>query len=396
MRSGPWKEWIPGVLSKSQLEKLCEEEFLSGVIDAENPIDYSSIDLRLSSQGFQMLRGSVKPSGGRYSRFLSSRHKMAEPLQKDGEGCFVLKQKNTYVFKLRESLQDLKDAEIYGQATAKSSIGRMDVLARLIVDGMDSYDYFNPEGLQGGGDLYLEITPITFNVRVKEGIPLSQLRLFYGKPENVVMKGEELYSALLHDSERKDGTLSVDLTEVKIGGLKASAFCAKEMVKEDSPIDLWKKKDGQRPNPCKYWRFLQAENVKNQKRLKITKGSFYIIRSKEKIALPGGVAVYCRAMDEAIGEMRIHYAGFVHPFFGRNRADEEIGTPLIFEVRGHDVDVSLAHGEKMAHLVFYRMSLDAIESGPNNYNDQTLQLSSIFEEWSPKLKLNGEGSVEAV
>jgi dCTP deaminase len=119
--------------------------------------------------------------------------------------------------------------------------------------------------------------------------------------------------------------------------------------------------------------------------------SFYILRSKEKIILPPGVCVYCRAIDETIGEMRIHYAGFVHPHFGyhirgeRHKRVVEIGTPLIFEVRGHDVHVVLNDDEPLARLQFYRMSRDCSET-PNRkklsaYHDQTLRLSQFFDQF---------------
>jgi deoxycytidine triphosphate deaminase len=102
-----------------------------------------------------------------------------------------------------------------------------------------------------------------------------------------------------------------------------------------------------------------------------------------------GIAVYCRAIDETIGEMRIHYAGFAHPFFGRERADRQTGTPLIFEVRGHDVKVTLTDGEKMARLIFYRMSEDCrlpkqkTRRQKSGYENQTLKLSEFFSpcEW---------------
>ena len=111
--------------------------------------------------------------------------------------------------------------------------------------------------------------------------------------------------------------------------------------------------------------------------------------------MPPGIAVYARAIDEEIGEMRIHYAGFAHPFFGWNRQDKEPGTPLIFEVRGHDVNVSLRDGEILARLRFFRMSQDAVEpkkqdkrpetkgATPDNpYDKQKLQLSKYFADWS--------------
>jgi dCTP deaminase len=110
--------------------------------------------------------------------------------------------------------------------------------------------------------------------------------------------------------------------------------------------------------------------------------------------VPEGIAIYCRASDETIGEMRIHYAGFVHPWFGQ-RDDGKNGTPLIFEVRGHQVDVSLRHGERMANLTLYRMSKNA-EKDTSDYGKQTLKLSSFFSDWPNRLKeVGNNGTVEA-
>jgi deoxycytidine triphosphate deaminase len=146
-------------------------------------------------------------------------------------------------------------------------------------------------------------------------------------------------------------------------------------------IDLWGHPEEERPKPWHHWRFEFADQ---NERLRIVKDRFYIIRSHEKIHLPRGVAVYCRASDETIGEMRIHYAGFVHPFFGSERTDGKRGTPLIFEVRGHDIDVSLRNREKMARLEFYRMAEDAREEEGREmdpYAAQTLKLSKFFAAW---------------
>jgi dCTP deaminase len=103
-----------------------------------------------------------------------------------------------------------------------------------------------------------------------------------------------------------------------------------------------------------------------------------------------------------MGEMRIHYAGFVHPYFGLYREDGKKGTPLIFEVRGHQVPVSLADQEKMATLIFYRMSEDAPELNEEQkaeeakgYGSQDLKLSKFFADWPENIKRNGDGSVEA-
>ena len=165
---------------------------------------------------------------------------------------------------------------------------------------------------------------------------------------------------------------------------------AKQVWTKQSP--LYTGKDG-KSDPCKYWRFWESSD----NRLRIEKEQFYILRSKEKIAVPPGIAIYCRASDETIGEMRIHYAGFVHPHFGLQRKDGSKGTPLIFEVRGHQVHVSLADGEKMANLIFYRMSKDSEAPDPANdeYGNQTLKLSKFFAEWPDKLERDEHGNVKA-
>ena len=90
--------------------------------------------------------------------------------------------------------------------------------------------------------------------------------------------------------------------------------------------------------------------------------------------LPPNLAVYIYAVVEEIGEWRTHYAGFVHPSFG---ATKRYGTPVIFEVRGHNLNVVLRHGEVLAKMQFYRMLED---SDPKNktYEDQELRLSKYF------------------
>lgn len=381
----PWKDWIPGVLNSDQMQ------ILVGAAHIRAPkveLDASSLDLHLSNDGYQMTRGSVKPTGEpSYYSFLENAT-LAKKLVPEQDGTYVLGSRQTYVFKLQEQLgRKLGEIGIHGQATAKSSLGRVDVLARLIVDGMDTYESFNPEGLtKQNGDLYLEITPMTFRVRVKPDISLSQLRLFYGRPDDIeIRRSPELFTTVFHtDNEqdaRRDGSLTVDLSNTNVNGRQAAAFHATGSTTL-APVPLWK--DCQdKPDPTRYWALEESRDM----RLCIKPEDFYILRSKERISVPEGIAIYCKASDETIGEMRIHYAGFVHPFFGLKREDGRKGTPLIFEVRGHQVDVSLADGERLANLVFYRMSRDAKSetapkgAKPDPYENQTLELSKFFDAW---------------
>jgi dCTP deaminase len=400
----PWKHWIPGALNKVQIAKLCDEGLINVGKLRDGALDESAIDLYLSSEGYEMRHGSVKPSSEYHYSWFLKRRELSRRLPKPKSGIFTLHARTTYVFKLQERLErELGAAGFHGQATAKSSIGRVDVLARLIVDGMDTYESFAPEGLgRGSGEMYLEITPMTFPVRVKEGISLSQLRFFYGDPKDVRIEGRELLETVFPGAEHPDGALRVDLTHEEFGGLKVAAFCARQSSSRTIPVALWEALP--KPDPCDYWTFVESDAAR---RLEIQANSFYILRSKEKISLPEGIAIYCRAIDETIGEMRIHYAGFVHPRFGTERTDKKEGTPLIFEVRGHQVNVSLADGERMANLIFYRMSKDSPEKVEEKkkarkrrkkkkaYENQTLQLSKFFKNWPGRLKKNGDGTVEA-
>jgi deoxycytidine triphosphate deaminase len=370
MSSEPWKDWCPGVLSKEQILALSEEKYLEDI--NEGGIGLSAFDLHLTKEGYELMNGTIKPCGDRYFGQLQQptlARKLTDS-DKDGEDQYELNKGKSYIFKLKERLH-LSKTPIYGQATARSSVGRVDVLARLIVDGMKIYEGFHPDDLTCG-DLFVEITPITFDVRVKEGISLNQLRLFYGDPKDSEIKGK--YSWLLDST--CDNVLSVDLTPIQINGqVSTSAFKAKQ-DQDMKPIDLWENDD--KPEPSDYWEM----DIFKDDRLVIRKDRFYILRSKEKIALPAGIAVYCRAIDETIGEMRIHYAGFAHPYFGRNRDDGNVGTPLIFEVRGHSADVNLKNGEKLAKLIYYRMSKEAEKpTEPEHYDKQTLKLSAFFGDW---------------
>lgn len=386
MPMAPWSDWIPGALSKKQLVKLCSEGFIRDVENPEAATGSSSIDLHLTNKVFELIEGSVKPFfQEQYFEALQNKS-LLKPVTLHN-GTFHLKKRKTYLVKLKESLsQNLRDKKIYGQATAKSSIGRVDVLVRMIIDGMSGYDVFEPDHMFEG-DMFVEITPISFDVRIKKGIALAQLRLFYGEPRDAKVRGQTINETCLLNSDNADDLLSVTLEPHVIGGLEVSAFEGGQKS-QDVILDLWKQPAGQRPKPWEFFRFLKASD----ERLLLKPGAFYLLRSKERLTLPSGIAVYCRAIDETLGEMRIHYAGFAHPWFGRNRGDHR-GTPLIFEVRAHDVPMVLRHGEKMARLTFYRMSAEVERPDPRPYDAQELRVSNLFEDFPSELVLGKDGHV---
>jgi dCTP deaminase len=379
----PWKDWLPGVLSKAQMRELVSEGAISTETGSSPELDSSAMDLTLGNRVWKMSQGSVKPNGGDYQSFLAQKSDFAESIDFTNDEL-ELETRQPYVFKLNEKLgRPLRQAKsFYGRATGKSSVGRVDVLTRLIVENMDHYEGFRPESIEGSdGAMFLEVTPMTFPVKVRVGTSLSQLRLFYGAPQDSEIRGKELFQTVLRAPNSDDGGLSVDLAlDEYAPGRRASAFKAtrQEENKTHKPIELWGPPNAR---PEDYWEPVPCDG----KRLRIENSHFYILRSKERLALTRGVAVYCRASDEALGEMRMHYAGFVHPGFGtHHRAESDCGTPLIFEVRGHDVDIVLNDAERLANLHFYRMSQDCDDEDivETPYHNQNLKLSKFFEEWT--------------
>jgi dCTP deaminase len=153
-------------------------------------------------------------------------------------------------------------------------------------------------------------------------------------------------------------------------------------------IDLTRKykkdDDTNKYGPEEYWEIKEPSRKEDENYLEIDTEEFYILRSKERFSLPDDIAVYCRAITEELGEIRIHYAGFVHPAFGssKKRDDEGLnGAPLAFEVRGHNVKAILRDGETLARLKYYRMSQVGDPEDSADYGDQELKLSKVFKDW---------------
>ncbi len=375
--------WNDGVLSKRQLMEFCNAGILTGPDGLKELCGESSIDLRIDGTVYKLKQGSVKPSGPGYLENLMAKS-LVEPVDPEADASVTLQKETTYLLPVSERLEkraELWSMECHGRATAKSSIGRLDVLARLIVDGAKVYEGFTPECLRGStGEIFVEVSPITFPIsRVRKGDSLTQLRLFKNSPFEAELTDKETSNQVLASPDR---SLTVSLVPTPItkasNGRKAVAFKAvQNPASPHEAIDLSTTGDD-RPNPHTYW---EPKDNEDGSYFKIEPPAFYILRSAELISVPNDIAVYCRAIDEAVGEMRIHYAGFVHPRFGLNREDGGCGTPLIFEVRGHNVSVLLAHRERMATLVLYRMSEPYQGIEDSEYGTQTLKLSKHFKDW---------------
>ncbi|MGD1045768.1 MAG: 2'-deoxycytidine 5'-triphosphate deaminase [Bacteroidota bacterium] len=365
-----------GVLNEEQMLQLKGKIVLN--LNAKS-IDGSAFDLHLSNEAWEIDTTAKLAEGETVKDLLKNYNARPKDLSKP------LDKKKVCIIKLKESL-DFRMFEnstgLYGRASGKSSIGRLDILTRLLVDYSPKYDEVPPAHK---GDLYLEVIPISFPIKLCEGFSMHQLRLFKGDPELSVIPSQELNnsSPMLYKNENpvepRNGILRVNLEPDKSSDDNICAFIAKDLDKEldlTLPFNDAKYKY----DPKEYWESIHIE--KKNLGLLMQMDRFYILRSVERLFLPNNVAVACVAYTENLGELRIHYAGFAHPNFGRRRKDKLLGAPLIFEARCHNFQVRIRDKEQFAKIEFYRMSKPSKRTSP--YSDQELKLSNYFSKWENK------------
>jgi dCTP deaminase len=361
-----------GVLSSRQIQAMAEAgQIRLAAPLAHGQIQPASLDLRLGPKAYRV-RASFLPGKRRGVDELLSALKYDE-MSLAGDGA-VLERGCFYVVPLLESLA-LGDA-VLGAANPKSSTGRLDIFTRLITDRGDRFDEVAP-GYHG--PLYAEVSPRSFSVRVRTGTRLNQLRFRVCAPS--VSQGGTLGDAALAELHRTsplvDGPLNLRDGVVLRVALNADAFGGIIGYRAQKHTDVI---DVDRIGAYRiddYWDRLPARDG----RLILDPGDFYILASHERLAIPPDLAAEMAPMDAAIGEFRVHYAGFFDPGFGAG-PDGRPGARAVLEVRSREVPFILEDGQFIGRLVYEHMAEtpEALygQSGVSNYQGQGLKLSKHF------------------
>jgi dCTP deaminase len=338
-------------------EGVLPSQYLAAAIDAgvisagaftvprEN-IQPASLDLRLGEVAYR-IRCSFLP--GRHTVERRVKDYVIDELDLHREGA-VLETNRPYLIPLKERLA--LPAGVRGKANPKSSTGRLDVFTRVITDGSYRFDEIR-EGYTG--NLYLEVVPLSFAIRVREDLALNQLRLSVGRPE--LTDGE--LRAFHHDQPLlftggapvadadlavHDGLfLSLDLQGDPSGRVGYRA-------RDNAPLLDMTRVGGLDPDA--YWERIKGEDGD---RVVLTPQRFYLLMSEEAVTIPPGLAAEMTAYDPTSGELRTHYAGFFDPGFGYDPAGRFTGSRAALEVRAHDVPFMIEHGQRVCKLTFERM-----------------------------------------
>lgn len=295
----------------------------------------------------------------------------------------MLEKGRVYVIPLLESIH-LK-SEVAAFANPKSSTGRLDILTRLIADEATHFDQVE-EGYKG--QLYVEVAPRSFSVVVKTGTRLNQLRFSRARGKAPTPISSNDWEQLLNEGQiieandqnkktrvsQKTGMLpfTVDL----IGSGEDKALIGWRAKKHTRRIDL----EQRGYDPLDFWEPLYFHKTSS---LILDPDEFYILMTKEAIAVPPSYAAEMLPYDTRAGEFRVHYAGFFDPGFGWNAQTKKAGSSRgVLEVRSHEVPFLLEHGQTVGWLRYERMA-EAPESLygqeiASNYQGQSLKLAKQF------------------
>jgi dCTP deaminase len=333
---------LAGILPCQALEELLKEEAITASQPfAPDQVQPASLDLRLGARAWRV-RASFLPG----ARRVLERTPDVAMHELDLTKGAVLEKGCVYIAELLESLA--LPSGVGGRANPKSSTGRVDVFVRLLTDRGQAFDDI-ADGYEG--PLYLEIAPQTFSVLVRTGTRLNQLRLKRGHPPRLSVK-----------------SVGVDLTG-ELAGFRA---------RRHAPVVDLDLEDGH--DPHEFWQPLEPRRGE----LLLDPGEFYILASKDPIEIPVLEAAEMTPIDPAVGEFRVHYAGFFDPGFGTAETLGQ-GSRAVLEVRSHETPFILEDGQTVARLVYEPLTDKPArlygEDG-SHYQRQGLKLSKHFKVWS--------------
>jgi dCTP deaminase len=377
-----------GLLPSQMLREAVVQgrEILSPQPIGDDQIQPASLDLRLGEVAYRV-RASFLPGGRARVRDkldLLSMHRI------NLSGGAVLEKDCVYIVPLCEYVALRHRTSAF--ANPKSSIGRLDVFARVITDYGAEFDRIR-EGYKG--PLYAEISPRSFSILVRSGSSLVQLRIRRGSPafsdtalrrlhEEVGLvetppNGSRAGMPSAHEAIRDGLAFTVD-----VAGERASGLVAYKARRHTDLIDVDRVDHYQ---PRDFWEPVYAHRGPGGPGgIVLDPHDFYILASREAVVVPPDHAAEMLPYHTFVGEFRVHFAGFFDPGFGSSETGGA-GSRAVLEVRSHEVPFLIEDGQVLGRLVYERLiarpdKLYGRAIG-SSYQSQGLELSKHFKRLPP-------------
>ncbi len=351
----------------------------------DDQIQPASIDLRLGEVAYRV-RASFLPGARATVRDKLDRLSMHRIDLTQGA---VLERDCVYIVPLLEHLALRK--RVSAIANPKSSIGRLDVFARVITDHGTEFDRIR-DGYRG--PLYAELSPRAFGILVRTGSRLVQLRIRRGSPlfRDTALRrlhaetplaepphGKAPETAPPRETIRNGLAFTVNVSGDVSGdggtglvGYKARRHT--ELIDVDR-IDHY--------DPREFWEPVYPHRgPKGPEGVVLDPSDFYILATREAVVVPPDHAAEMIPYDALVGEFRVHYAGFFDPGFGSAETDGA-GSRAVLEVRSHGVPFLIEHGQVIARMLYEPLIArpDKLYGGAigSSYQRQGLALSKHFK-----------------
>jgi dCTP deaminase len=362
---------LPSQLLRDAIERTHEIRSLEPIGDDQ--VQPASLDLRLGNVAHRV-RASFLPGPD---------HTVQEKLQalslhtldlRDGA---VLERNCVYIVPLQEHLA--LRYRTSGAANPKSSTGRLNVFARVITDYGAEFDAIKSNY---AGPLYAELSPRSFSIRVRSGSRLVQLRVRRGRPTSSNAALRRLHEEIGFDIVPPGSPIRQELLEgglavsVDVVGTREKGFVGYKARNHTPVIDVDK------IDHYDVRDFWDPVHTRPGEGIILDPDDFYILASREAVAIPTDQAAEMLAYDTLVGEFRVHYAGFFDPGFGMPETDGG-GSRAVLEVRSHEVPFVIEHGQIIGRLVYERLIArpDRLYGGAigSSYQRQGLALSKHFK-----------------
>lgn len=366
-----------GLLARQKIETMIRR----GMIVAQKPLEDgqlqpASLDLRLGPLAYRVrasfLPGRERPLMEQLAAF--ARDEDAINLEHGA----VLERGCVYVIPLLERLR-LPDS-ILGVANPKSSTGRLDIFTRLITDRSETFDRV-ARGYDGA--LYAEVSPRSFPARVRTGSKLNQIRFRRLNSQQLHLSD---FTVEDRDLAQRHALVPLvdDALNLRQGLILRVALKPQDGATREAPIGFRAQKhadivDVDRVGGYRLADYWDPIAAREDGRLILDPGEFYILASRERLHIPRDLAAEMVPIDPAMGEFRVHYAGFFDPGFGAAPSGRP-GARAVLEVRSHEVPFVLEDGQIIGRLVYEKMAeapLTLYGEG-SNYQGQGLKLSKHF------------------
>lgn len=195
----------------------------------------------------------------------------------------------------------------------KSSLGRIDVHIRALIDHGKCYDFL-PANTQSV--VRLQITPQSFNIHLTAGQTLTQIMI--GKIEDDLSHAPTSLPQVLYTRDSTPAPQHIIDDHLLITTSIPTPSQGNQMVgykarTTDEIIDLDKIKSHA---PHRFFDEIFISGSWDFGKINLEKWRFYILASKEYFQVPLEYSLELLPSSHLIGEMRAHYAWFFDPWFG--------------------------------------------------------------------------------